>query len=219
LKIDDIPGERPDNPAYIQLQTQLEAAGTELASLRTKEAEVRNKIQLYENRLTNSPDVEREYRSLIREYENALLKFKEIKAKQMEAQLAENLESEKKGERFTLIEPPLLPEEPNKPNRMALFILGFILSLGGSLGSLVVTESLDRGIYGRKGVERVLGELPLSVIPYIETSAERQRRYMKYIAFLVFLLLLAALSLYLIHAYFKPLDVIWFIVARKAGMM
>ena len=42
----------------------------------------------------------------------------------MEAQLAQNLETNRKGERFTLIEPPLPPEEPVSPNRLAVLIIG-----------------------------------------------------------------------------------------------
>jgi len=216
---DEIPGEEPDNPAYIQIRTDLEAAKTEIASLLEKEAEIRGKIRVYEQRLTSSPDVEREFRALLREYENALLKFKEVKAKQMEAQLAENLETEKKGERFTLIEPPLMPEEPDKPNRMALFMLGFVLSLGAGAGSVVVTDNLDRSIYGRKGVERVLGELPLSVIPYIETQAERNRRYLKYLLAVIAAVLLVVIGLYLVNEFYRPLDVLWFTGLRKAGLM
>ena len=35
------------------------------------------------------------------------------------------------GERFVLIEPPLLPEEPASPNRLAIVLLGFLLALAG----------------------------------------------------------------------------------------
>ena len=37
---------------------------------------------------------------------SAQKKHAEVQQKQMEAQLASNLETERKGERFTLIEPP-----------------------------------------------------------------------------------------------------------------
>lgn len=209
---------KPDNPAFIQLQTQLEATGTELAGLQESEKLLRDKIAMYEERLSQSPDVEREFRALLREYENEVLKFKEMKAKQMEAQLAENLETENKGERFTLIEPPLLPVRPDKPNRMALLALAVVAALGAGFGSVTLVENLDRSVYGRKGVERLVGELPLTVVPYIETPAEAQRRRQRYVIIVLALLLSIVVLLLAIHFFFKPLDVLWFVLLRKFGL-
>ena len=48
----------------------------------------------------------------------------------MQADVAKQLESESKGEKFTLIEPAALPEKPISPNRPAIVFLGFILALG-----------------------------------------------------------------------------------------
>ena len=214
----DLPDEEPDNPAYIRIQADLEAARAELDSMYRKEQVIQDKLQMFEERLTKAPEVEREYRSLLREYENAVAKFREIKAKQMEAQLAQNLESENKGERFTLIEPPLLPEEPNKPNRFALMLLGLFFSASIGIGSVLVSDALDRGVYGRKGLENILGEMPLSVIPYIETSAERRKRMFKLMLLIAFVIALGFLGLLLIHLFFKPLDVLWFLVLRRLGI-
>jgi len=54
---------------------------------------------------------------LLRDQETARRKYEEIRSKQMSAQVAENLEDEQKAERFTLLEPPLAPDVPIKPNR------------------------------------------------------------------------------------------------------
>jgi succinoglycan biosynthesis transport protein ExoP len=50
--------------------------------------------------------------------DSAQLKYQEIRAKQTEVQVSQNLETEHKGERFTMIEPPLPPEKPVSPNRL-----------------------------------------------------------------------------------------------------
>ena len=47
-----------------------------------------------------------------------------MKAKELQAELSKSLEEEQKGERFTLLEPPLFPDTPIKPNRRKLFMLG-----------------------------------------------------------------------------------------------
>lgn len=207
-----------DNPIYIQLQSQLEAAKSEYSSLQKLRTELKDKVSDYEERLLKSPQVEREYRDLTRDYENAMGKYKEVKAKQLEAELAESLERENKGERFSLIEPPLVPEKPSKPNRLAILFLGLIFSLAGGVGTVAVAEALSDSIRDVDGLIQVTGEPPLITIPYIEIAEERdkQEQYKK----LAIKIGLAVIVVFIIlfHFFIKPLDVLWFIVMRRLGI-
>ncbi len=210
--------QRPDNPAYIQLQAQLSAAESELKSILQSREEIRVKIADFEERLMKSPQVEREYRTLTRDYENALAKYKEVKAKQLEAELAESLERESKGERFSLIEPPLLPEEPAKPNRLAIFFLGMVFSMAGGVGTVAVAESMSDSIKGSQGLIAVTGAPPLVVVPYIETEDNRKSKRNLRILMVIILLGLVAATAAAFHYFYYPLDVVWFIIQRKLGL-
>jgi polysaccharide chain length determinant protein (PEP-CTERM system associated) len=207
-----------DNPAYLQLQTQLQAAETELESFITVREQLREKIKDFEERLMQSPHVEREYLNLTRDYDNALNKYREVKSKQLEAQLAESLERERKGERFSLIEPPQLPEKPDKPNRLAILLLGIVLSFVGGLGNVAIRESMDQTVYGSKGIIAITKSPPLAVIPYIQ-SGEVKPRISKSSTLVISGLLAAVGGVLLsVHVFYKPLDVILYIVLRKFGM-
>lgn len=212
------PTATPDNPAYIQLQSQIDAAEAELTTQRAMRQELKKKLEEYEGRLTQAPQVEREYRALTRDYENAVAKYQEIKAKQMEAQLAESLETERKGERFTLIEPPLMPEEPVKPNRIAIAFLGVVFSFAGGLGSAAVAESLDTSVRGVKGVSDLLGAPPLATIPVIETAEERRRRTRRRVLIALAVVAALAVALMLVHVFVRPLDLLWFVAMRRLGL-
>jgi polysaccharide chain length determinant protein (PEP-CTERM system associated) len=207
-----------DNPAYLQLETQLQAAETELISLKNIREELKGKINDFEDRLVQSPQVEREYRNLTRDYENALTKYQEVKAKQLEAQLAESLERERKGERFSLIEPPQLPEEPDKPNRIAILFLGFVFSLSGGLGNVIIRENMDQSVYDRKGVMEVTHAPPLAIIPLIATAAneKEQRNFSSKIILSVVGLVVLGVAIF--HIIVMPLDVLWFLLLRKIGV-
>jgi uncharacterized protein involved in exopolysaccharide biosynthesis len=209
--------QEPTNPAYIQLQAQLEAANVEVASLKKKLQEDKGKVASYENRLVETPAVEREYRQLMREYENALVKHREVTAKEMEAQVAQSLETERKGEKLTLIEPPQLPEKPAKPNRTAIMFLGVVFSFAGGIGTAAIGESMDNTIRGRRGVTELLRAPPLAVIPVIETDADRSRRRIRKCLFAALLILSLFVTAFLVHIYVKPLDVLWFMVLRQLG--
>ena len=206
-----------DNPAYIQLQTQLKAANSELRSLKISVLDIEAKLTDYENRLLKSPQVEREYLDLTREYENALNKYQEVKAKQFQAELAESLERESKGERFSLIEPPQLPEEPDKPNRIAIFFLGFVFSLAGGFGTTAVAESMSEAIRSPKALMAITNAPPMIVIPYIEIAADRSRRRYQLAGFVLVSLIVAAGVVVMFHNFFMPLDVAWYVIQRRLG--
>ncbi len=208
----------PDNPVYIQLRTQLKAAEGELKSLHILRGELKQKLDDFEARLIKSPQVEREYRDLTRDYDNAMGKYKEVKAKQLEAELAEALERENKGERFSLIEPPLLPEKPSKPNRLAILFLGFIFSLAGGVGTVAVAEAMSDAIRDTRSLMRVIGEPPLITIPYIEVEAERKKKVAIRRRFIVAVLIAGISSIVIFHFLIMPLDVLWYVVMRRLGV-
>lgn len=209
---------KPDNPAYIQLQAQLEAAEAELRAMGNSKSRLNAKLNDLEQRLTQAPQVEREYHTLMRDYENATAKYREVKAKQMEADMAQAMEKDRKGERFSLIEPPMFPEEPFKPNRKAIVFLGFILSMGGAIGFVIVKESFNKAIFGSHQLTTVTGAPPLVVLPYIYTSedllnAQRLKQKVLISSFAVLIGLVLIL-----HFVVKPLDVLWYVAMRKFGM-
>jgi uncharacterized protein involved in exopolysaccharide biosynthesis len=215
---EEVESGEPDNPVYIQLQSQLEAASSELKSLRELRKELKAKVKDFEERLTKSPQVERKYRDLTRDYDNAVGKYKEVKAKQLEAELAEALERENKGERFSLIEPPLLPEKPAKPNRMAILLLGIIFSMAGGVSTVAVAEALSDSIKDIDGLIQTTGEPPLVTIPYIEVEAEKEQQHV-YKSYLVKGVIVAVvLTVVLFHFAILPLDVLWFVVMRRLGI-
>lgn len=206
----------PDNPAYVTLQAQLNATENEIQSLRTKRTQLEARRAEYEQRLAAMPQVESQFRTLARDLENASAKYQEIKAKQMQAQIAQQLETESKGERFTLIDPPVLAEEPIKPNRPAIIFLSLVLALGAGVGYAAVAESLDSTVRGAKGVLATLQVAPLAVIPYLASDREiaTQRRKRRLIVLGALAVVLIAVGL--VHVFVSPLDVLWFRALRKA---
>lgn len=205
----------PDNPAYIQVKSQREATGSELKSLQAKKTQLQVRLQELERRLETAPSVEREYTSLTREMDNAQLKYREVRQKQMEAQVSQNLEDERKGERFTLIEPPLVSEQPASPNRLVIVVLGIVLSIAAAIGIMVVLESLDGSVRSRRDLTALLDVPPLAVLPWIETQAERiaQKRTRRF-AF-GGAIASVAITLVLAHFLYRPLDVLWQVALRR----
>ena len=204
-----------DNPAYVTLQSQLAAADTEIRSLRTKRSQLADKVQEYENRLMQTPKVEQEFRAIARDLDHATRRYQEIKAKQMTAEVGQEMEKERKGEKFTLIDPAILPEEPVSPNRPAIVFLSLVLALGAGVGSAAVAESMSSAVRGAKGMVALLNTAPLAIIPYLPSAAETRARKQKRRILVITVIAGIIIMLLMVHFLFSPLDVLWFKGLRK----
>ena len=204
-----------DNPAYIQMATSLEATVSELKHFKTSRIELKRKISDLEQALAGTPDVERRYRNLARDYDNTSMKYRELKEKQLQASLAKTLEDERKGERFTLIEPPLMPEKPLKPNRMLIAIGGLMFSIFAAVGVVFVTEKLDDSFSSVMSVKRSIGVAPLAVIPHIVTISEQRKHTQARAVFLIMGVLMVSILTITIHMAVMPIDVLWYAAVRK----
>jgi uncharacterized protein involved in exopolysaccharide biosynthesis len=210
-------GDHPENPAYINVLTQRSAVASDLAALNAKRDELKAQVQRYAARVAATPALEREYLDLVRDRDNSVVKYHDIRSKLLEAQVSEGLEEQRKGEQFALIDPPLLPERPVKPNRPAIVVLGLVLAMMGGVGWGAAAENLDRSVRTPRAVERITQQPPLAVIPRLPSPGDaagiRRRRVWWVVAGAVALIGVAGA----IAAWWWPLDVLWYAARRKAG--
>lgn len=208
---------KPENPAYIQIQAQLAGAKTELDALRRSHTEVKHKVRQYADRLERTPQIEPNYLVLVRERDNTEKKYHDIRHRLLEAQVSQGLEVQRKGERFSLIDPPDFPQRPERPNRPAIVLLGLVLALAGGIGAGAAAENLDHSIRSPDMLRALTQMSPLAVIPYMPNSEDRirsaRRRTLWRWGTVAFVLLLLVLA----HFLWIPLDVLWFTALRKVG--
>ncbi len=209
---------RPENPAYINLQAQLNSATSSLDALRATRTVVKRRLQDYAARLERTPEMEPDYLFLTRDRDTSGQKYQDIRSRLLEAKVSEGLEVQRKGERFSLIDPPSLPEKPDKPNRPAIVLLGFILALAGGIGSGAAAESLDHSIRTPEQLAQLTQLFPLAVIPFMPNEqdlsrAVTRRRLLKGAGVGALVTVLA-----LLHLFVMPLDVMWFAALRRFGI-
>lgn len=207
-----------DNPAYVLLDTQLKAVLSEITSLKAKQKETREKITYHESLLLKAPSVERDYQILLREYEATRLKYREISEKQLHAELGKNLEQERRGERFTLIQPPEVPEEPVSINKLVLLLISLVFATALGMASGVMVEMLDPRIYGEKGIEAITGMGAMAIIPYFVSQAEQPVPRFQLVKIAGFILAVIVMGLIAFNYLVKPLDVTWFLLMNRLGV-
>jgi len=206
----------PDNPAYISAQTQLKTIETEIHSNTSRKERLDKKVRELEENIAKSPQIEKEYSVLAREQQSALARFQDIKARQMEAEIGQQLEKESKGESFVLIDPAQFPEKPVKPNRIAIVFLSLIFSMAAGLGVAIAKEAMDGSVRGVSGVTKMLTAAPLAVIPIIYNTYDLRRKLRINRIVLGSVVGSVVAVLLLIHFFWTPLDVLWFRGIRKA---
>lgn len=205
-----------NNPDYIQLASQLQAVEQNIIAVKGIQENLSAKVMELQKSLSEGPKVEQDYRVLIRDLETTTRNYKEFDAKQTQAKLAKLLEQEQKGERFTLIEPPLKPERPIKPNRTLIFIFSVVLALAVGGGVIWLLERLDQSVRGEVALTKLLGFAPLVVVPRRMEVKQADNFYpAKKIAIVAALIVVAFIAVQFLYL---PLDVIFYSILRKLGI-
>jgi len=193
-------GTKPDNPEYLQLQVRIRAADADLRAFTIRERELRTRLQEYDDRMLEAPQVERELLALTRDYEQAIVEYNDIREKQTDAQRAKELELAEKGERYVLQVPPDEPFAPAFPNRIAIIILGLIFSIGTGVGLAVIVEAVDGTVRSARDLKMLTGMPPIVIVPILETRSEHRNRMLAWTGSIgaVSLLLISLISIQLL---------------------
>ncbi len=203
------------DPKVLQTETRLSSILKSINRLDRSRENLQLQIALLEKKISKIPEVERGIDVLERDYDNTKQKYQELKSKQLQAELSKSLEEDRKGERFTLLEPAFLADSPIKPKRLQLLVLGFGLSLLCGIGAASLAESLDSGIRGARALAAVTKMTPLVTIPYITTARDGKIRIRNIIISMAAVLIVAGVVLVILHNNYKPMDLIWLDFMQK----
>lgn len=205
----------PDNPAYITLKSQLASTVADIQSVRNQVGATEDRVRVYRKRIEETPKVEEEYQALVSHRNSLQSKYNDLVQKHQEARVAQELEKDQKGERFTLIEPARFPEKPARPNRMAFLLIGAVLGLGSSVGFAAIREFTDQSVHTTEALAALTAAPVLVGMPRIVTTREKQKNQMKVIVtcLTLFALLCAAVAIF--HFYIMDLHIFGAKVMRK----
>jgi uncharacterized protein involved in exopolysaccharide biosynthesis len=215
LKAED---EKPENPTYINLQTQITSTQLEIDNTKQDLAKLRQSYEAYQQRVESSPQVEQQYRVLERDYATAQARYQETMGRLMAAREGKGLEESRMGEKFSLVDPPVTPEKPDRPNRLAIVLIGMVLACGAGAGFGSMAEFLDQSVRRADDLAKVAGYPVLAVIPRLETARDRAKTFWKRVALVGSTVGIAVAGLAALHYFYRPLDVLWIQIVRTIHM-
>jgi uncharacterized protein involved in exopolysaccharide biosynthesis len=180
-------GERGDvemsdgTPVGMQLRTQINAIDSQLGSLMARSAELRAKMSGLERNVTAAPQVEREYANATRDLTIAREKYDQLLNRQMDAEVSESAIVNGRADEFRLIQAPMLPGGPSKPERLAILLIGLVAAVVLGLTVTVGAEALDPKVRGARDIRELLNVSPLVAIPDIRNSRSRRRNAWRFV--------------------------------------
>ncbi|MBI5556853.1 MAG: chain-length determining protein [Deltaproteobacteria bacterium] len=205
----------PDNPAYITMSSQLASVQAEIESVKRQDADLQNKIDSLNKSIQATPHVEETYNALVSERRNRQTKFDDLSQKLMEANVAYGLEKDQKGERFTLIDPARLPEKPDKPNRLAILLIGVVLGIGAGVATAAMREFADESIRSADFLTRETSFAVLAVIPRISSVEDMRHEKVRKRLVVLGIIVVIAVGIAAFHFFVMDLNVFWAKLTRK----
>jgi uncharacterized protein involved in exopolysaccharide biosynthesis len=206
-----------DNPTYLMMNSQLQAAEQQYKALSAQHDSLRQQYEHYQQVVQQTPQLEQEFASLSRDYENAQMRYRELKEKKQTADMNEQMDQGRIGDRLQVIDSPELPTD-TYPKRLLLLAGGLAISLIGGFSSVALREMTSQSVHGGRHLTSLVGAPPLVVIPHIftieERSTIRRRRFQIGMATVCAVILVSIIF----DQFVMPLDVMGTIIARRFGL-
>jgi uncharacterized protein involved in exopolysaccharide biosynthesis len=199
---EEIVTKSPDNPAYITLQTTLNTINLDIKATIEKLANLRNRLDVIQQRIRRTPETERAYISLTREYEHLKTIHSQHLTRIAETRAAQEVEDMKKGEKFTIIDVASFPQKPSRPDVLVIIILGLIVSLSLSVGVLFFSDNSDMSIRTDSELAEATGLTVLVSIPYIKNVYDNVKTFFNIAFQFIIALLFVAGAIWAAHYYY-----------------
>jgi hypothetical protein len=159
-----------------QMKAEMESLDRQIAYKESEEVRLRAGVADYQSRIDAVPGLESEWLALTRDYETQQAEYKDLLTKSGNANLAKELEEQKIGETFRIVDPASVPVHPIPSVRGRINALGGGFGLALGVGILLLLELRDSSFRTDTDVMDVLGLPVLASVPYTETATEVARR-------------------------------------------
>ena len=160
--------------AGVQLEGRIAVVNNRISMLNKRVEDKQMEIVDLEERIAKTPEVERGLATLSRDQGNILRQYQGLKAKQQNAQLAENLEENRQAEKFSILEPARRPDKPSSPDRPKLIVVALFVAMAVGSGAAFLAELVFSTIRGRNHISQLIDGHPIAVIPYIKSESDRR---------------------------------------------
>ncbi|MEZ5395106.1 MAG: GNVR domain-containing protein [Bryobacterales bacterium] len=152
------------------LEAQIELTKQQIETAKARRSAVLGRTAQVDSRLGRMPLHEQELSKVTRDYEISMENYRSLLEKRIEAELASEMETRQKAEKFSVLDPARLPQRPVRPDRVLLLAI----TVGAGL---LASCLIGFGVELKNNVLLGEWELPPNVallgqVPFIQFDAE-----------------------------------------------
>ncbi len=159
------------------LEQQIASNNAQIAALQSARAQENARMSATQIAQAKAPVIMEKIAQQQQKLDTLNTQYQAVSTRLLSAKANAKAENEQKGERLSVIDPPVVADEPISPNRPFLIAggLGFGLAFGMFL--ILLVELINRPIWDAADIRQVTGSMPLISIPTIEDDSVNSARW------------------------------------------
>jgi polysaccharide biosynthesis transport protein len=171
-----VPARKRRNPV---VEAQIEKLDEDIRGQKELVGPLQSRMAFHESKLERIPVFEQQIARLQSDYDILKTQYMGLLDKEKAAEISHALEVHQKGEKFTILDPAVMPSKPAAPNRILITIGGLVggLLLGIALAALA--EVYDESVRSEGEAARIFGKQVLCGVPRILSREEIRLNYLK----------------------------------------
>jgi polysaccharide chain length determinant protein (PEP-CTERM system associated) len=178
-----LPRSMAPNPVYEQLKLRLATEEGEIASLKARAERQLGEVKKWEQLARAVPGVQAELARLTRDYEVMKRNYDELLNRRQSAKLAQDLDTQTDKVQFRIIEPPIEPTKPSRPNRLLFLSVVWGAALGGGVVFAFFLGQLDQTVRTVDQLRALVHVPVLGSVSLVEAVVNRRAQFLRRAAF------------------------------------
>jgi succinoglycan biosynthesis transport protein ExoP len=156
------------NP-YSSVQQQIAANNSAIAQLQAAQNSDQARTGAVMSAQARGPAINEQIAQLQSKADGLRTNYQTVATNLINARGTAKLSEQQKGERLSVIDPPVAADRPSWPNRPLLIVGG--IAVGAALGLLIafVLELIMQPIRGVGSLQKIIGEPPLVIVPKLSS--------------------------------------------------
>ena len=159
------------------IDKQIAFNNSQISALRAAKGQELAQVSANLSAQSRAPVVEQQIAQLQQQLTGVTQQYQSVSTRLLAAKAGAKAEDEQMGERLSVSEPPVVPEDPESPNRAKLIVLGTAAGLGLGVLLTFLIELVVRPVRSPAALAAITGARPLSVIPVIKPATAPRRRW------------------------------------------
>ncbi|MFW2541562.1 GumC family protein [Primorskyibacter sp. 2E107] len=169
-------GAEPMAPPPTAFELQLADIDAQIAATERQRAELENQMSDLVETIQATPGNTITLDAMQRDYQNLQVQYNQAVANKARAETGDMIEALSKGQRISLVEQAIAPQNPISPNRPLLLAGGLGGGLFLAIALIALLEFMNSAIRRPSELGDKLGIAALATVPYIETRQQIRRR-------------------------------------------